>query len=141
MWPEKFEDRLRDWHKLRESLSIMDVRSACWAINDWWFRSPWCPYYLHWDDHRDWPDPWQLLSDNVYCDLARGLGIMYTMIMVDHKELNEIALIETNLGNLVQVQGGKYIMNWEPGRLLNIESTKINIFRRLHPEALNHLTS
>ena len=112
MWPRTFAERLESWARLREQASAADAETALAAINSWWFHAPWRAYHLHWDDQLLWPDPWQLLSDNIYCDLARGLGILYTITVLDRDDIQDAELIETEQGNLVQVQGGKYILNW-----------------------------
>ena len=81
---------------------------------------PWRPYYLHWDDQANWPDPWQLLSDNCYCDVARGLGILYTITLLDRADLTPVDLVLTEDGtNLVRVAKEKYILNWEPDSIVN----------------------
>jgi hypothetical protein len=96
------------------------LESALLKINQWWFVSPWKPYYLHWDDQSSWPDPWQLLSDNVYCDLARALGILYTITLLDRKDMAPTTLFLTEEGsNLVQVAKEKYILNWNPDSIVN----------------------
>lgn len=85
---------------------------------------PWRPYHLHWDDEDTWPDPWQLLSDNMFCDVARGLGIMYTISLLDREDLAAAELILTTDGyNLVQVCQTKYILNWHPDSIVNINLT------------------
>jgi len=66
MWPTNFAARLESWQALRTQVQTLPLESALTTINNWWFNSPWQPYYLHWDDNEDWPDPWQLLSDNYY---------------------------------------------------------------------------
>ena len=120
MWPVNFVDRLSDWSNLRNRVCDLDLESALSAINLWWFRSPWRPYYLHWDDQPMWPDPWQLLSDNVYCDLARALGIMYTISLLDRADMADAELVLTNEGdNLVLVAKEKYILNWNPDSIVN----------------------
>ena len=104
MWPATFDARLRAWHDLRNQCESLDVESALTAINSWWFDAPWQPYYLHWDDQPVWPDPWQLLSDNVYCDLAKALGILYTISLLDRADMADAELVLTEDGsNLVQV--------------------------------------
>ena len=120
-----FEDRLRSWQQLRESCAIMPVDRCLDSINRWWFQLPWQPYYLHWDDIKVWPDPWQLLSDNVYCPLARGLGILYTITMLDRPDLQDSVLAETDQGNLVLAWDQKYILNWESEPVLNINPEQI----------------
>lgn len=122
-----FEDRLRSWQQLRESCASAPIDSCLDSINRWWFRLPWQPYYLHWDDLLDWPDPWQLLSDNIYCDVARGLGIVYTITMLDRADLQDAKLVEEGQNNLVLISDRKYILNYSPDDILNtyLESGKV----------------
>jgi hypothetical protein len=120
MWAKNFGSRLETWNLLRDQCQNLPVESALETINQWWFRTPWCPYYLHWDDQHTWPDPWQLLSDNVYCELARGLGILYTITLLERADMAPASLVLTEEGyNLVLVAKEKYILNWEPDKIVN----------------------
>lgn len=120
MWSADFADRLESWSDLRTRVQSLDLESALTAINAWWFGTPWQPYYLHWDDQATWPDPWQLLSDNVFCEVARGLGILYTLSMIDHPEIASADLVLTDDGyNLVLVNKEIYILNWNKDTILN----------------------
>jgi len=106
--------------QLRQQAQNLPLESALTTINRWWFDSPWRPYYLHWDDQTAWPDPWQLLSDNIYCEVARGLGILYTITLLDRADMMPASLILTRSGsNLVQVSKEKYILNWEADCVVN----------------------
>ena len=120
MWLPTFAQRLDSWSQLRAQAAQVDSASALHLINAWWFHAPWRAYHLHWDDQPTWPDPWQLLSDNMYCSLARGLGIMYTIAMLDHPEMQDSYLIDTGSDNLVLVAQKKYILNWGAEQVLNI---------------------
>ena len=120
MWPRTFAERLESWQQLRQQASTADVETALTAINLWWFQTPWRAYHLHWDDRASWPDPWQLLSDDLYCPLARGLGILYTITMLDRLDLQDAVLVEVDSDNLVLVNKKKYILNWDPEQMLNI---------------------
>lgn len=120
MWPKTFAERLESWAQLRTQASTADAETALAAINSWWFQTPWRAYHLHWDDRAVWPDPWQLLSDDLYCPLARGLGILYTITMLDRADLQDAVLIEVDSDNLVLVDKKKYILNWDPEQMLNI---------------------
>jgi len=132
MWGSTFEQRLAAWTALRDRVRDLPTSNALDEINAWWQRTPWCAYHLHWDDRPDWPDPWQLLSDNIYCDLARGLGILYTITVLDRDDIQDAELIETEQGNLVQVQDGKYILNWGTDLELNtrLQQSKHHIAQR-----------
>ena len=123
MWPRTFAERLESWTQLRAQASVADAETALAAINTWWFQTPWRAYHLHWDDQPSWPDPWQLLSDDIYCDLARGLGILYTITMLDRADLQDAVLAEVGSDNLVLVDKSKYILNWDSATVVNISPT------------------
>jgi len=120
IWSTTFSNRLTSWNVLRDRCQNLPIESALEEINSWWFNAPWRPYYLHWDDQPGWPDPWQLLSDNIYCDLARALGIMYTISLLDRADMADAELVLTEEGdNLVLVAKEKYILNWSPDSIVN----------------------
>jgi len=123
MWPRTFAERLESWTQLRTQASAADAETALAAINSWWFQTPWRAYHLHWDDQVVWPDPWQLLSDDLYCPLARGLGILYTITMLDRPDLQDAVLAEVDSDNLVLVNKKKYILNWDSTSVVNINPT------------------
>ena len=139
MWPADYQARLDQWVHLRRESTGHDLETCLLRVNDWWQQTPWRPYYLHWDDHQSWPNPWDLLADNTYCDLARALGIVYTLLLIDHEKVDEIALAETDESNLVLVNDGKYILNWAPGEMLNIHSTNLVIKRTIDSSKIRHL--
>jgi len=130
MWPVTFDNRLHAWVDLRSRCQILDLETSLTAINQWWFNAPWQPYYLHWDDQADWPDPWQLLSDNTYCDLARSLGILYTISLLDRADMADAELVLADDGtNLVLVAKEKYILNWNKDSIVN-NKPKVKTTRR-----------
>lgn len=120
MWPQNFADRLDSWAQLRNQAIALPVEQALSKINSWWFQTPWRAYHLHWDDQPFWPDPWQLLDDNIYCPLARGLGIMYTIVLLNRSDLQDAQMIENSGDNLVLVNNEKYILNWDSSTIVNI---------------------
>ena len=131
MWPTAFADRLESWSALRTQATLLPQESALLAINDWWFSTPWHAYHLHWDDVAEWPDPWQLLSDNIYCDVARGLGILYTITLLEREDLMSAELVLTEQGhNLVRLTQTKYILNWERNIIVNT-NLEVKVKRQL----------
>jgi hypothetical protein len=137
MWHISFEDRMRDWHALRQSAGHLSALEKYDCINNWWFQAPMVNRSIHWDEYPNWPDPWQLLANNNFCDLARALGIVYTVIMLDAD--SDVSIAQSDQGNLVLVEQGKYILNWAPRQLLNIESANINITRQINSDSLYQL--
>lgn len=136
MWPKTFAERLESWNQLRRQTSEAEVETALHTINSWWFDVPWRAYHLHWDDRTYWPDPWQLLSDDLYCPLARGLGILYTIILLDRADLQDIVLAEAGSDNLVLVNKKKYILNWDRDIIVNINPPELSIRHSITQEQL-----
>lgn len=136
MWCATFDARLASWACLRNQVADLPVEKTLTAINQWWFQAPWCAYHLHWDDQKDWPDPWQLLSDNIYCPVARGLGILYTIAMLDRADLQDACMIEYQSDNLVLVNKEKYILNWDPDQVVNISLGKSKPRRQVSQEQI-----
>jgi hypothetical protein len=136
MWLHDFSDRLESWNLLRHRCQNLSADSALLQINSWWFKAPWRPYYLHWDDQQTWPDPWQLLSDNIYCDIARGLGILYTITLLERADLAPTTLVLTEEGyNLVLAAKEKYILNWEQDTIVNT-NLAVKIYRQYQQQQI-----
>jgi hypothetical protein len=126
MWPHTFADRLVSWNHLREQSKNIPLDQSLAMINAWWFRAPWIPYHLHWDDQNNWPDPWQLLDDNLFCPLARGLGILYTIAITSCPDVEDAVLAEIDSDNLVLINKKKYILNWDKDEIVNINLGRQN---------------
>lgn len=136
MWPAHYADRLLKWHQLRGRVQKLDLEHCLLETNRWWLTTPWTGYYLHWDDIDRWPDPWQLLQDNIFCGLARATGIIYTLGMLERSDLRDVVLAECESDNLVLIDGGKYILNWDRDTILNISPGKVNPRRRVQCSTL-----
>jgi hypothetical protein len=136
MWHKDFESRLASWAELRSTVKNQPLEECLANINLWWQRSPWQPFYLHWDDVSKWPDPWQLLADNVFCDVAKSLGMCYTISMLNRNDHGPFELIQTEDNyNLVHFIGEKYVLNMDSRSIVNTVPT--NITRRLAQEQIS----
>ena len=140
MWVHDYQQRLAAWVALRDRLGPQSLAQCLAAINQWWFAAPWQPYGLHWDDRDQWPDPWQLLADRVFCDVARGLGILYTVLLLERDDCADAQLVRTEQGNLVLIGQGKYVLNWRPDTIVNISSQAPSIQTVLEPAVLKSIT-
>ena len=123
MWKTLYQERLADWVKLRQAASLLEQSEQLKMINDWWFKAPIVNHLITWESTQDWPTPWELLNNNGYCELARALGIVYTVMLLEETNYIDLKIIQTKEDNLVLVDDGKYILNWAPGEMLNIHST------------------
>ena len=91
-----------------------------------------------------WPDPWTLLHDNYYCDIAKALGMLYTLYLSQHKPADIELLIcrdsSSRLNyNLVLLEQGKYVLNFEFDTVVNKTQlpNTLDIQYRYKPEDLH----
>lgn len=124
IWTMQPHERLRWWHQFRNEISKKSLEEAVWDTNHLWSYSPFVNQYLHQDNISNWPDPWELMYDNYYCDLARALGIVYTLYFTSHKPEMSISIFldrDTNeTYNLSLVNEGKYVCNLIHDEVVNI---------------------
>lgn len=76
---KSFEDRLGIWKKLRDEL-ISKEDPIQHTIN-FWNSMPQSPRNLDPYDQSTWPDPWQLIEENVYCEYTKTLAVAYTLML------------------------------------------------------------
>jgi len=137
MWKTEYHERLFDWVALREHCDLkQSTEEKLTAINNWWFRAPIVNCTVRWNEAAFWPGPWELLLNSGYCDLARALGIVYTIMMLDEPINATVEIIEVENDNLVLIDSGKYILNWAPGEIVNTNSLQENISQRIDSSAL-----
>lgn len=135
IWPQAFEDRLVAWRELRDHAALVNLEQALGMINDWWWRAPMVSRSIHTAQLDQWPGPWDLVAQSGYCDLARALGMLYTVMMLQRADIQQLDLIQTTDHNLVQIDQGKYILNWSPGTVVNIPSSEQDVRRQISSQA------
>lgn len=116
-----FYQRLREWRNLRNKILDLPIPDKCITVDAWWQMAPLVTHYLHPMDQQNWPDPWNLLSENMYCLLTRALGIVYTLQMSQISDIN-LVIANDRQGDecpLVLVDNAKYILNYWPDSVLN----------------------
>ena len=127
MFKLKPSDRLDRWKSFRFSLNEFSIGKAIELTNELWAACPFTPFYLDPESPDSWPDPWTLLEENYYCDLAKVLGIIYTLHLCDHgKNLQPELRIYTNTKtrhtyHIAYLCDGKYVLNLIEGEILNKE--------------------
>jgi hypothetical protein len=116
-------ERLSRWREFRKSLDNQDLETACESVVEFWNHCPFSPYYLDPDRPEQWPDPWTLIEENYYCDIAKALGMLYTIKFTKHDPEVEIRVYydpKTRYSyNLVWIEQGKYVLNLISGEVVN----------------------
>lgn len=130
---DTYYSRLSSWRQLRMIAGDSTVEDALVMIDRWWQQTPLVNHHLHPQDQGNWPDPWTMLSENIYCPLTRALGIVYTMKMsIDRSSTILIAsdaMAEEHY--LVQPSGANYLLNYYPDTVLSNTLSQFTVHRSI----------
>jgi hypothetical protein len=128
MWKLKAEERLARWRDFRKQIDQMPLDSAIEQVVEFWHGCPFEPFYLDPENPAKWPGPWELIEENWYCDLAKALGMLYTIKFTNHNPEVEIRVYYDPATrytyNLVWINNGKYVLNLIESQVVN--KTQIN---------------
>jgi len=126
-----YPTRLKAWSDLRTNLQNLSLEAKCVEVDKFWQSVPIQTYYLHTDYIKDWPTPWELISDNVYCNYARATGMIYTLLLTGTKNLELVEAKDDNSNEviLVLVDDAKYVLNYWPNMVVNNLITDFQIIK------------
>jgi len=119
--------RLAYWKNFRNQIGSMSLERALEETQRLWQTAPFTPFYLAVEKPDSWPNPWELLIENYYCDLAKCLGIVYTLHLSDHgKNLEpEIRVYNDPVCryqyHIAYFADGKYVLNLIEDEIVNKE--------------------
>jgi hypothetical protein len=143
MWNLHPTERLRFWFNFRQQINSLPLIEAIKETGHLWSYAPFVNRYLCSSDIKNWPGPWELIYENTYCDLAKSLGMLYTLYLSTHRPLMEIRIYSDLLAhenyNLVWIEQGKYVLNYVHDNIVNktqIEKT-IQLIKIIKIEDLN----
>ena len=123
MWNLFPSERLRYWHDFRKKISTLPIEDAIQETHHLWCFAPYVTHYLTTDQIATWPNPWELVNDNYYCDLAKALAMTYTLYLTDHHIESTIEIYMDKSSkhqyNLVFIEGGKYVLNYLHDEIIN----------------------
>lgn len=107
-------DRIKAWKEFRESLE--EAEDPFQEVALFWSRAPFVSQYLKIKKPSDWPDPWQLILDGKFDDLAIALGMCYTLQLTDrfkdHKFEIHMAMSAEDMRHILVVND-QQVLNWE----------------------------
>jgi hypothetical protein len=114
MFEKTYEQRLALWHNFRDSLESSET-----PIQDTLkFYSTAPRVSIHTDpyDNSIWPNPWELIKENQYCDFCLLLGVCYTLQLTERFKGSifeiHIAQDHTNAETLYLLYIDELVIGW-----------------------------
>lgn len=81
MFDKTYEQRLTIWRDFR--LSLEESETPYEDVVEFYRRAPTMSLHIDVTDKKSWPSPWELLSDNCYCDFSIVLGMAYSLQLTE----------------------------------------------------------
>lgn len=81
MFDKTYEDRLRAWHDFRNQIEVSN--DPIQLVIDQYNQSPTVSLYTDPWTPSTWPNPWELIQENQYCEFCKLLGICYSLQLTD----------------------------------------------------------
>lgn len=81
MFNSHHSDRIKEWKDYRQRLEASD--NPFQDVAEYWAAAPFVNSYLDPNNPASWPDPWKLILDGKYDNLAIVLGMLYTIKLTD----------------------------------------------------------
>ena len=81
MFNKKFELRLKDWKSFRDTLESSD--DPIQDTINFWNTAPIGFIAADPYEQSTWPDPWEMIEENIFCPFVKILAILYTLQLTD----------------------------------------------------------
>jgi len=120
-WYQDVELRITEWRKFRNELQstedLIDVQKL-------WYSAPYKKVSPLLDENDNWPTPWTIFNNMSYCDLAKALGMFYTIALAPKLsklplQLNLMHTFEGERICVVSVDNGKFVLNFNKEKIIN----------------------
>lgn len=130
MWYNgKNEHKILAWRNFRKELSSWpeDLDKVAKA----WGAAPLVNHYLTADDITNWPDPWTLVNESIYCDAARALGMFYTLWFSSYPHKETMSIRHFRLKDkheelmLLFCDNGATVLNYDINRVTLVEALEL----------------
>jgi hypothetical protein len=133
LFQNSYDTIFKQWYRMRMSLEDKDIKTQCIEVDKWWQATPLVNHYLHADLVDDWPNPWELISDNHYCPISRGLGMFYTLYLLGIRDIAFVQAKDYNSEDvtLILVDHAKYILNYWPDTVVNNNLQDFKVVKEL----------
>lgn len=79
-----FEERLLTWKSLQHRAARSS--SPINLVMDFWNNVPTAARSIDPYDQETWPDPWEMIEENTYCEFTKLLAVAYTLMFTPEFE-------------------------------------------------------
>jgi hypothetical protein len=121
-------ERLAEWKQFRDTIEISNTPLE--DVAELWSHAPFVSSFLDPRFPNTWPDPWHLILDGRFDDLAIVLGILYTLqltqrFMSSHFEIHMSIVSQNKSPNYWLVVDGNYALNYHYKEVVAVDQVTL----------------
>jgi hypothetical protein len=123
-------ERLKIWKDFRDDLEVSP--NPYLDVSVFWSKAPFVSKYLDPFNPKSWPDPWKLVLDNRFDDLAIVLGMLYTIQLTKRFKDDRFEIHMAMSGKEKQfllVVNNSVVLNWIPRSVVNLTDLPIETIK------------
>lgn len=118
---KNYEDRLLIWKNLRAKI---DIEGSIQPAIDFWNQVPETKRNIDPYDPNTWPEPWEMIEENQYCEYTKILALGYTLMLTDtfkdwHYEV-KIGVDRTQSKLYYMLVAGDYVLGFDKTKSIHI---------------------
>jgi len=119
--------RLIKWKQIRNEIET--VHDPLTVVAELWARAPLVNPFIDPSNVNSWPDPWHLILDDRYDDLAVVIGMLYT-IKLTQRFIDSYCEIHMSVGDkksepeFFLVVNNSMALNVEPRKAVSVDQLK-----------------
>jgi hypothetical protein len=125
------EERIIEWRKFRLTLAELDTHQKMEKTAEYFMSVPIASRFIDYYSPETWPSPWEILNLGWSCTSSISLLIAHTLKLTDVE--CEIYLVDSPIGTfLLPVVDNKYILNYELGKVVDIDTANDVKIKQIH---------
>lgn len=129
IFDKQYEERLAIWRSFRNTLD--KAEDPLQEVINLYNSAPVCSIHTDPWSPEMWPNPWELLEENKYCEFCKVLGMCYSLQLTDRFSDYDF---EIHIGVDTETTDYRYLLivdnkviNYESTRYININELPKNI--------------
>ena len=124
MFDSSPNERLAKWKQFRDTLETSN--NPFKDVAEFWSHAPFVSNFLDPQNSNSWPDPWHLILDGRFDDLAIALGMLYTLqltqrFMGSRFEIHMSIVSQNKPPSFWLVVDGCYALNYQYKEVVAVE--------------------
>ena len=125
MFNQPFEKRLVLWREFRSSLE--ESENPIQDTIDFWNSAPLVTIQADPYDPKTWPEPWEIIHENIFCPFVKILAICYTLQLTECLSHCSFEIHITQDKEKSQTNYLLYVDDWVIGYNMNNAVLKSNL--------------